>query len=203
MSDKATWRRTLSAARDAVSAEIHAAEASALTAAVSALDLPDVVCAYVPFGAEPGSTAMLDVLVAAGARVLLPITGGAEPLRWADYSGPAGLIRGRFGIAVPTTPVLPAETIADVGLILIPALAVDRHGARLGRGAGHYDRTLPHAHPSAPRVAVIRDVELVADLPAEPHDIRMTAALTPTAGLTPLPLPTRPLPSSSSSRDNG
>lgn len=187
MSDKAEWRRRLSAVRDAVPAEVRVAEASALAATVRTWDLPAVVCAYVPFGTEPGSIAMLDALVAAGARVLLPVTGAAEPLRWADYRGPSALAPGRFGIPVPTTPTLPPETIAEAGLILIPALAVDLHGTRLGRGAGHYDRTLPHAEPSAPRVAVIRDTELIPALPAESHDIRMTAVLTPTAGLIPLP----------------
>src|SRR5262249_52870762 len=67
------------------------------------------------------------------------------------------------------------------------ALAVDRFGVRLGRGGGHYDRTLPLAGRGAELIAIVRDSELVAALPREPHDIPMTAALTPTAGFTPLP----------------
>ncbi len=67
--------------------------------------------------------------------------------------------------------------------MLVPALAVDRGGVRLGRGAGFYDRTLPLADPDALLVAVVRDEEIVDHLPAEPHDVRMTHALTPAAGL--------------------
>jgi 5-formyltetrahydrofolate cyclo-ligase len=54
---------------------------------------------------------------------------------------------------------------------------------RLGRGAGFYDRSLPLAAPTALLVAVVRDDELVDRLPAEPHDVRMTHALTPHGGV--------------------
>jgi 5-formyltetrahydrofolate cyclo-ligase len=66
---------------------------------------------------------------------------------------------------------------------LVPALAVDRAGVRLGRGAGFYDRALPLADPAARLIAVVRDDELVDALPAEPHDVPMTHALTPSSGL--------------------
>ena len=77
----------------------------------------------------------------------------------------------------------PPSAIADASVVFVPALAVDRAGARLGRGAGFYDRTLPLAGPTARLVAVIRDDELVDELPAEPHDVPMTHALTPRGGL--------------------
>jgi 5-formyltetrahydrofolate cyclo-ligase len=68
-------------------------------------------------------------------------------------------------------------------VVLVPALAVDHAGVRLGRGAGFYDRTLPLTHPSARLVAVVRDDELVDEIPAEAHDVPMTHALTPRRGL--------------------
>ncbi len=68
-------------------------------------------------------------------------------------------------------------------MVFVPALAVDRAGVRLGRGAGFYDRSLPLADPAARLVAVVRDDELVDEIPAEPHDVRMTHALTPRQGL--------------------
>jgi 5-formyltetrahydrofolate cyclo-ligase len=72
--------------------------------------------------------------------------------------------------------------------VLVPALAVDRHGIRLGRGAGWYDRSLPFAGAETPLVAVVRDAELVAELPVDGHDVRMTGVLTPGLGLRALPL---------------
>jgi 5-formyltetrahydrofolate cyclo-ligase len=73
--------------------------------------------------------------------------------------------------------------VADAAVVFVPALAVDRAGVRLGRGAGFYDRTLPLARSSALLVAMVRDDELVDEIPAEPHDIPMTHALTPRQGL--------------------
>ena len=67
--------------------------------------------------------------------------------------------------------------------MLVPGLAVDRSGIRLGRGAGHYDRTLTLAGPDVPIVIVLNDEELVEQLPAEPHDRPVTGALLAGAGL--------------------
>ncbi|NUS43673.1 MAG: 5-formyltetrahydrofolate cyclo-ligase [Mycobacteriaceae bacterium] len=177
---KADWRTRLLARRRSVPEEVRTREAAALAAGVARLSPPPVVCAYVPFGGEPGSTAMLDALVDAGAEVLLPVTGGG-PLGWARYAGAAALTPGRFGIPVPAGVAREPAAIGEAGLILVPALAVDRRGVRLGRGAGYYDRSLPLADPGARLVAVVRDDEFVAALPEDAHDHRMTAALTPTA----------------------
>ena len=72
--------------------------------------------------------------------------------------------------------------MADVELVVVPALAVDRRGNRLGRGAGFYDRALAGSRP-ATVVAVIYDDELLDTVPAEAHDVPVHAVLTP-AGLT-------------------
>jgi 5-formyltetrahydrofolate cyclo-ligase len=181
-------RAQLLAARRQVSDEVHAAEAVKLAAHVFGLaGRDDTVCGYVPVGTEPGSTELLDVLVRAGARVLLPVAvtdqeGTPLPLLWAEYR-PGELIAARFGLREPAGPRLPPATVAQAGLVLVPALAVDRRGVRLGRGAGFYDRSLPLRALDARLIAVVRDAEVVDELPAEPHDIRMTAALTPGHGL--------------------
>ncbi|MET7771621.1 5-formyltetrahydrofolate cyclo-ligase [Nocardia sp. NPDC005366] len=181
--DKHAWRSEILARRAASTADSHAADAAALAKAIGDIEISDWVCAYVPVRGEPGSTAMLDALREAGARVLVPITGSPGPLEWAEYTGAAALHAARWGLLEPNGPVLPCETIGRAGLILIPALAVDRRGVRLGRGAGHYDRTLGAAREDARLVAVVRDDELVDLLPEEPHDLRMGWALTPAAGL--------------------
>ncbi|MEU6646743.1 5-formyltetrahydrofolate cyclo-ligase [Saccharomonospora sp. NPDC046836] len=187
---KGEWRARLTAERAAISAERRATEAGALAEAVTSLTA-DTVCCYVPFGDEPGSITLLDVLRGRGARVLLPVVPPTPaPLDWAEYTGASGLVTGRFrGVLEPTGPRLGPRGIAAADLVLLPALAVDRRGVRLGRGAGFYDRSLPFAAPDTGLVAVIRDSELVDRLPAEPHDIRMTGALTPGHGLVRLPCP--------------
>jgi len=180
--DKHAWRTEINARRAAMTAAEHAAEARELAHSAAALDVPEWVCAYVPVRGEPGSTALLTALCAAGARVLLPVTGPPGPLQWAEFTGPDRLRRARFGLLEPAGEVL-ADAITLAELILVPALAVDRRGVRLGRGAGYYDRTLSAARPTARLIAVVRDDELLDRLPEEPHDLRMGWALTPHGGL--------------------
>jgi 5-formyltetrahydrofolate cyclo-ligase len=175
--------------RAAASPQDHTADADALTTALQALALPRIVCAYVPFGNEPGSLTMLDAVISAHVEVRLPVIASGTrvgPMWWGRYGGAGTLTAGRFGIPVPVGERLPPEAIGEAGLVLVPALAVDRRGVRLGRGAGFYDRTLPFADPAARLVAVVRDSEIVEELPEEPHDRRMNAALTPGKGLIPL-----------------
>ncbi|WP_435873367.1 5-formyltetrahydrofolate cyclo-ligase [Nocardia farcinica] len=181
--DKHAWRREILARRSALSAAEHAAEAAALARSVRALAVGEWVCAYVPVRGEPGSTALLEELRAAGARILLPVTGAPGALDWAEYTGVAGLRAARFGLLEPAGPVLGAEVVARAEVILVPALAVDRRGVRLGRGAGYYDRTLGSARPGARLVAVVRDEEFVDRLPEEAHDLRVGWVLTPGGGL--------------------
>ncbi len=78
------------------------------------------------------------------------------------------------------------DAIADVGLVLVPALAVDRHGLRLGRGGGCYDRAL--ARTRARTIALVHDGELLDLLPSEPHDVRVGWVVTPALGLVRLPM---------------
>ena len=182
-SEKDYLRRQLLAARRARPAEVRIAEAAMLIAHLSTLPPATTVCAYAPVGSEPGSPLLLDVLRKSGLRVLLPVVGtDTEPLCWAEYH-PGELVRARFGLLEPAGRRLAPAALAEAGLVLVPALAVDVRGVRLGRGAGHYDRSLPLRDPAARLVAVVRDDELLDALPAEPHDVSMTDALTPGRGL--------------------
>ncbi len=77
--------------------------------------------------------------------MLVPVVTGAAPLDWCEYvtrQPPQPTRRGALGIDEPTGPRLGPAAIADADVVLVPALAVDRRGHRLGRGGGHYDRTL-------------------------------------------------------------
>ena len=185
---KAELRAEILQTRRAQTAEAHDAEALCLCEHLAAVvSAGDTVCAYVPVGSEPGSIELIDSLLRRDIRVLLPVArhDAADrpmPLQWGEYRR-GGLTRARYGLQEPIKPWLPADAIASASLVLVPALAVDRAGTRLGRGAGFYDRSLPLAASSARLIAVVRDDELVDRLPAEPHDVRMTHALTPGGGL--------------------
>lgn len=147
-----------------------------------------LVCAYLPVGGEPGSIAMLDALREAGHVVLLPVVPPAPgSLDWARYEGPGSVTAGPLGLREPTGARLGVAGITSASVVLVPALAVDRRGNRLGRGGGYYDRTLPLAGPDALVTAVIDDGELLDAIPTEPHDVRVAAVLRPATGVTLLP----------------
>jgi len=185
---KSELRAEILSARRALAPALHEAEAQALCSHLVGLVRDgDTVAAYVPVGSEPGSIELIDTLLRMSVRVLLPVArhDAADtplPLQWGQYR-PGGLVAARFGLREPAEPWLPADAIAAAAVVLVPALAVDRTGVRLGRGAGFYDRTLGLADPAAKLVAVVRDDELVDSVPTESHDVRMTHALTPRRGL--------------------
>ncbi|MCV7196354.1 5-formyltetrahydrofolate cyclo-ligase [Mycobacterium angelicum] len=185
---KSALRDRLKAARRHVADDVRAAEARLLCEHLEQVVTGDnTVCAYVPVGAEPGSIEMLDVLLRRAGRVLLPVARTSEdntpvPLRWGEYRS-EGLVTARWGLLEPPEPWLPESALAEASLVLLPALAADRRGVRLGRGQGFYDRSLAARDPRARLVAVVRDEEFVDELPSEPHDVRMTHVLTPRRGM--------------------
>jgi 5-formyltetrahydrofolate cyclo-ligase len=189
MADKARRRAMVLDVRRSLPAPTWEREAGLLAdgvvAACALASVPSgaTVCAYVPLRTEPGSTAMLDVLRAGGRRVLIPIVpDGPGALGWAPYLGPGSLVAGSLGILRPTGADLGPSAIDEAALVLVPALAVDRRGVRLGRGGGWYDRSLILARAGTALLAVVRDEEVVDALPREPHDVPVTGVLTPTAG---------------------
>ncbi|XVS65138.1 5-formyltetrahydrofolate cyclo-ligase [Actinosynnema sp. CA-299493] len=178
---KATLRTRLRAGRRGAVLPQMADEVLAAVAAFGVLP-GETVCAYVASAAEPGSLAMVEALRSHGLRVLLPVVVG-DGLDWAAYDG--RLRVSAFGLKEPVGPLLGAEAVRSAALVLVPALAVDHSGVRLGKGGGYYDRVLGSA--AGPVVAVVRDEEFVQALPAEPHDVRVDAVLTPARGVVRLP----------------
>jgi 5-formyltetrahydrofolate cyclo-ligase len=184
---KAQWRRRIRAARRARDPVLHTREAELLTAVALRLaaEVRGLICAHLPVGVEPWSAAGVEALRAAGHDVLLPVVADrAGPLDWARYTGTDALAPGPFGLLEPVGPRLGPEAVGRARLVLLPALAADRRGVRLGQGGGFYDRTLPLTGADTRLVVVLGDGELVDELPAEPHDRRVSAAILPGSGVT-------------------
>lgn len=188
---KRPLRRELLAARRALTAPQRAAAAAAVQRTLLA-GLPGrlpstvgrpLVAAYSPIGGEPGGADLPDVLADAlpAGGLLLPVLRPDHSLDWAVYDG--HLVAGPHGLVQPAGPRLGPAAVAAVALVVVPALAVDSRGVRLGRGGGSYDRALAHVAPETETVALLHDHELRHDpLPAEPHDRRVHAAITPGDG---------------------
>lgn len=143
-----------------------------------------VVCAYVPDDDEAGGSALPATLAGAGARVLLPVSPAAGPLGWAEYTDDEDLRPGRFGIPVPSAEPGGPELIAGADLVLVPAVAVDHSGNRLGRGGGYYDRSLALAGPDTRLLAVLDPEDVLESVPVEAHDRPVHGVVTPGRVLT-------------------
>lgn len=184
-SGKASLRRELLAARALLTSQNIENAAAAL--ASSALELPELagartVAAYVSVGREPGTRALLDALRARGVRVLLPVLLPDNDLDWAAYEGPEHLARAGRGLREPDGVRLGPAAVLEADAVLLPGLAVDGRGMRLGRGGGSYDRVLARlsaagAHPAL--VVLLYANEVVARVPEEPHDHPVDAVVTP------------------------
>ena len=146
------------------------------------LSLPEIqmagtVAAYVSVGTEPQTRGLIFALWKRGTYVLLPLLLSGGDLDWASYEGPESLAPGPRGLLQPTEPPRGTQAVTSADLVIVPALAVDRRGLRLGRGGGSYDRALARVGAAVPTVALIYDHELVESVPAGPHDrpVRMVA----------------------------
>ncbi|MFJ8136929.1 5-formyltetrahydrofolate cyclo-ligase [Streptomyces sp. NPDC096013] len=156
-----------------------------------ALELPELadartVAAYVSVGAEPGTLALLDALRARDVRVLLPVLLPDNDLDWGAYEGEGSLARvqhgGKMALFEPSGERLGPDAVTAADVVLLPGLAVDGRGMRLGRGGGSYDRVLARleragAHPAL--VVLLYDSEVVGRVPAEAHDRPVRAVVTP------------------------
>ncbi len=184
---KAVLRERILADRRERSTGARASAAAAVTTTLlGRLARVRVLAAFVPGDIEPGSGRLPAAYTQLGARVLLPVVpdSGTE-LRWAVDTG--RLAPGRFGLLEPVGPRLGPTAVGMAEVVVVPALAVDRQGTRLGRGGGYYDRVLLHARPGAAVVALVFDEELLDRLPALAHDRPVTAVITPSGGWQDLP----------------
>ncbi len=148
------------------------------------LDTPEVrraasVAAYVSIAHEPGTGLLLDALVAAGKRVILPVVLPDLDLDWAVYTGSVDLVPARRGLLEPASEPLGVDAIATADVVLVPGLAVSSSGMRLGQGGGCYDRALARVPVGTFTCVVVHDDEVGRDVPSEPHDRRVAAAVSP------------------------
>ena len=145
------------------------------------------IAAYYSVGAEPDTRGLIFALWKRGSYVILPVLLPDGDLDWASYEGPDSLAPGPRGLLQPVEPVRGAGTVARADVVLVPALAVDVSGNRLGRGGGSYDRALARVGEQVPVIALLYDEELLPSVPAMPHDQRVRAAARPGHGITWLP----------------
>ena len=147
-------------------------------------DAAGTIAAYYSIGTEPDTHGLVFALWKRGSYVVLPVLLPDGDLDWASYEGPDSLAPGARGLLQPVEPVRGPGTVARADIVLVPALAVDAAGNRLGRGGGSYDRALARVGAQVPTIALLYDGELLDHVPAEPHDRAVRAVARPSHGLT-------------------
>ncbi len=139
------------------------------------------ILGFSPLAGEPNITLIIDEALQAKKTVALPrYDSGSGRYGAAQIAARSQLIPGQFGALEPDAGC-PAIPLNQLDLILVPGVAFDLAGRRLGRGKGFYDRLL--AEVCGHKCGVAFDIQLVAALPEEPHDVRVDSILTPTRWL--------------------
>lgn len=183
---KGEWRRAAKLVRDAAFAACSPAErarAGVLLAGLVAERIADagVVAVYLPIGSEIDTLALIDRIAGAGQTLALPhVAGRRDTMRFLHWVPGDPLPAGPMGLRQPDA-AAPA-IIPDV--VLVPLLAFDARGHRLGYGAGHYDRALA-VLPRARRIGLAWSVQRVEHLPDDAWDVPLHAIATPTDWIEP------------------
>ncbi len=137
------------------------------------------ICCYVSLPYEVQTWRMIETMLKQGKRVVVPKVARGKRLRLSELRTPrTDLVRGAFGVWEPHPRALRPVRLAEVDLVLVPGLAFDRRGRRLGRGHGYYDRFLARLPRSTPTVGLAYRFQLLDRLPTAAHDHAVKAVLT-------------------------
>ena len=177
--DKDKLRQHAIARRDAMPADIRQAAAEAIAARQFPLAIGPgaIVSGFTPLKSEINPLPLLQKLGEAGARLALPaVAGRGKPLIMRAWQFGAPLDRGQWGIREPK----PEAPEVDPDILLVPLLAFDRAGHRIGYGAGYYDMTIARLRTIKPvtAIGIAFATQEIAAVPATPRDARLDLVLT-------------------------
>ena len=172
---KAELRASLKQRRDALAFDPDlSAGLNAELAELCLINGAKKIACYLAFANEPDTELFIDWALENEIEVLAPVSKESGDLEWVRFNGETA--PGILGFHEPVGAIVDAS---DVDLMIIPAMAIDQKGNRIGKGKGFYDRYLATLSATPPLVAVVYDEELLESIPAEPHDKLIDAVVTP------------------------
>lgn len=180
---KADLRGAVLAARDGLDSEWRARASATITATLAALDAyrdAAVVVSYAAFRSEFDTRAFNEHVLRSGRTLLQPrVDRALRRLRlYAVASMADDLVPGIWGILEPDPARCREATIVEADFVLVPGVAFDLRGGRLGYGGGFYDRLLADTPDDLPKVAAAYTTQVVDAVPVDAHDIRITTLVT-------------------------
>jgi 5-formyltetrahydrofolate cyclo-ligase len=180
---KAGMRRTVAGARRSLTAGERRERSRRIISRFrdsAGFSAAEVVCSYVNFREEVETAEFIAALLQEGRRVAVPVHrhDTAQPLLFAEIRSLSELVRGQFGILQPSLETARVVPTAAIPLFLVPGLAFDPAGRRLGYGLGCYDRAFTDAAPGALKVGLAFELQILECVPADPHDVRMDFVVT-------------------------
>lgn len=180
---KSQWRARILARVRALTAAQRRAESRRIAERLrrlSAYRRARWILFYLAFDTEVETRPMIARALKDGKRVAVPITlTTRRMLNFAELTSPTrGLVQGPYGIAQPDPRRARRVNPKVLDLVVIPGLAFDTRGYRLGRGGGYFDRFLGRLPPEVPRIGLAYRCQRVRRLPCVRHDQPVTAVLT-------------------------
>lgn len=128
------------------------------------------VMLYYSLPDEVDTHTLVDSLLVSGKQILLPRVTGEGTMELRRYTGPADLAIGAYNIMEPTGELF--DDYAAIDLAVIPGVAFDREGNRMGRGKGYYDRLLPKLR-STYKIGICLPFQFMESIPTDEHDVKM------------------------------
>lgn len=179
--DKKKMRDVILRQRDAMSSAARTSASRAILEKVSALPQygnAKVVLTYMGFGTEIETQPFFERIIADGKIVVLPrVDRASQTLILHSARGMSELLTSKYGILEPGTDA-PIVAVTSVDFVLMPGVAFDRNGNRLGYGRGYYDKLMSTANPALARVAAGFSCQIVDKVPVGPHDKKVDCIIT-------------------------
>lgn len=165
--------------------EVKSAQIVSRIKALSIVEQPQVIMCYMDFRNEVQTETLIEYLLSLGKVVVLPkVNPETNLLDLFQIEGFKDLIVSSMGILEPADHLEKALP-TDIDLILAPGVAFDLKGYRMGYGAGYYDKLLPQTRPDCNVIGLAFDLQIIEQLPVEPHDHPMDSILTETRWIHP------------------
>lgn len=180
MESKSKIRKRILNVRNNMSKEDVKKNSNAIMDKITGLDIykqSKVVFIYMDFKNEVMTSNLIKRMLSEKKRVVIPYTDSINTvLIPSEITKESDLKQNSFGYFEPKS-ILPVN-IEEIDLVIVPGVVFDKNLNRIGFGKGYYDKILNRLKPSAKKVALAHDFQVLEDIPAEEHDVKMDMIIT-------------------------